>query len=158
MDLRGKPDLAASVAEAAGSHELSAWLIELATPGSRFFSLGCDLGKYRKRGEAEGRPHATGGYVQLLVDNYREWESNDYKTVAEAVASRIETVAGEHHWDVSFLLQTVQFNLDGFNDELVSLSVEFNAWAADPVVAEQSRERLVRTIRHEFKQAGRPNP
>ena len=151
LDLRGKPEAAANVAEAAESPELGAWLVELATAGSKLFSLGCDLGNYRKRKVNAGLPRATGGYVQVLAADYAHWTSNEYKAVAENVAPRIESAAGEDDWTVNFVLQTVQFNLDGFHDEAMSLTVEFNAWGTDKQLARDSRERLIRTLRLEYR-------
>ena len=154
LDLRGKPEIAAEVAEAAGSPGLRALLTDLAMPGSALFSLGCDLGTFRKRSADNGPRHATGGYVQLLATDYNRWEMDDYKALAKRLAPPIEASAGSDNWDVRFLLQTVRFNLDGFNDELVSLVATFNAWGADAAAASASRERLVSVLSDGFKQAG----
>ena len=150
VDLRGRPDSAAGVAEAARSPELAAWLVDLAQPGSALFSLGCDIGTHVERPAGKKPRHATGGYVQLLAADYARWAEAEYKAVAETWAARVESAAGDDEWDLAFLLQVVQFNLDGVNDEILSLSVDFNAWAANPAAAGRSRERLIKTIRSEF--------
>ena len=148
-DLRGRPDAAAQVAEAARSPELATWLVDLAQPTSEMFSLGCDIGIHVKRSAAEKPRHATGGYVQLLAADYMRWAEDEYKALAEPWAARVAGAAGDDEWDLAFLLQVVQFNLYAVNDEILSLSVDFNAWAADAVTAEASRERLIRTLRLE---------
>lgn len=147
VDLRGKPDDAAAVAEAADSPELRAWLVDLAKPGSALFSVGCDIGKYRKRRATDNCLHASGGYIQLLAADYAFWGPDEYKALAEPWAARVEALAGNDRWDLSFLLQTVRFNLDQVFNELVSLSVEFNTWASNAIAAKEARERLVRAVR-----------
>ena len=149
-DLRGRPEEAATVAEATESPELRAWLVDLAKPGSSMFSLGCDIGRRRKKAANDGLLHATGGYVQLLAVDYAYWEADEYKAVATPWAARVEAMVGSDHWELCFLLQLVQFNLDSMNIELTSLTVEFNARAATAAAATESRERLVRALRSEY--------
>lgn len=145
-DLRGRPNDAAVIAECRDSEELKHWLIALAEIGSPIFSLGCDIGTYRRR-KAVQHQYATGGYVQLLATDYASRDDADYRSLAERLAAAVELAAELEDWEASFLLQTVQLNLDGYRDEVTSLSVEFNAWAASAAAAKASRERLVRALR-----------
>jgi hypothetical protein len=125
---------------------LKNWLIALAAAGSPIFSLGCDIGTYRTR-KAVPRPYATGGYIQLIAADYASRDVADYKSFAERLAIPVRLLAEPEEWEASFLLQTVQLNLDGYGEEAISLSVEFNAWASSAPAARASRERLVGTLR-----------
>jgi hypothetical protein len=44
MDLRGRPDLAATIPEGSESASLKSLLVEMSKPGAPLFTLGCDLG------------------------------------------------------------------------------------------------------------------
>jgi len=146
-DLRGRPEIAAAVAEVADSPEFAAWLVELAGRESPLFSLGCDLGTFRRSKRGVVNRYASGGYIQLVGTNYRSLSEDYYKRLAESLGAHVEQSADDEQWDAGFLLQIVQLNLDGFNDETISLSVHFNAWGADPTAAKTSCELLIRTLR-----------
>ena len=145
-DLRGKPVEAAAIAECQDSDELKHWLISLARIGSPLFSLGCDIGARQYRRSSLHR-FGTGGYVQLLATNYASRNVEDYKSLSERLATKARLTAKLEKWEVAFLLQLVQLNLDGYADEVVSLNVEFNARAASPASAVASRERLILVLR-----------
>lgn len=145
-DLRGRPKDAATIAECCDSEELKHWLSALAEAGSPIFSLGCDIGSYRRR-KTVRHQYATGGYVQLLAADYASRDVADYKALAERLATPVRLAAEPEDWEAAFLLQTVQLNLDDYGDEVISLCVEFNAWADSAAAAKASRERLVLTLR-----------
>ncbi len=153
VDLRGKPEAVALIAETADSPELANWLTELASNGSPLWSLGCDVGRHVEPHGPVSRRHMTGGYVQLIAADYAHAVVEDYKRLAEVMAPIVERNVSNDIWELDFLLQTVQLNLDSFDDRTVSLSIEFNAIAETREAARASRERLIATLRTAYGEA-----
>lgn len=146
VDLRGRPDLAADIAEGSGSAALKALLVELAEPESTFFTLGCDLGAHEELWREEAVHQVAGGYVQFMCADYDGRSPEDYTTLGHAVGQMLECKAQDHDWSLHFRVKPVVFNLDGFCELTLSLDICFFAAAATAEAALASREALVSNL------------
>jgi hypothetical protein len=88
VDIRGRPDFASEIAEGAGSSAMQALLIALAQPGSKLFTIGCDIGAKRVDGDI---PYTAGGYIQIMNSEYARREPDDYARFAQAVADALKS-------------------------------------------------------------------
>lgn len=144
VDLRGRPDLAGSIAEAIGSKALRDLLVRLATPGWPAFSLGCDLGMHEEKAAPAQRRHVAGGYLHIARADYQAASSHDYHAVAQSLEAALAEKVGRRNWELAFLLQEVEMNLDGGDPRACpSLSICFYASAPNPATALHSREALI---------------
>jgi hypothetical protein len=153
VDLRGRPDLAVSIAEGSGSAALKALLVEFAEPGATFFTLGCDLGAHEEPWQEEAVRQVAGGYVQFMCADYDGRSPEDYTTLGHSVAQMLEGSAQDHEWSLYFRVKPVVFNLDNFCGLTLSLDICFFAAAATAEAAVASHEDLLsglhRTLTHE---------
>ncbi|GLR68910.1 hypothetical protein GCM10010909_35920 [Acidocella aquatica] len=145
-DTRGRPELAAAIAEGIGSTEMRALLTALAAPDAAVFSVACDLGAYREAMAPAERCEVAGGYLQLMMARYAQADAAAYIRLAEHITAGLRRGVGTQVWDVTFLLKTVQFNLDGFGGNVPSLDIWFRAFAPKPRAALAARERLLRSL------------
>ena len=89
VDTRGRPDLAERISECTQSSAMKNLLLRVAQPGSKIFSVGCDLGS--KSITEEGLPpYTAGGYIHLMSKRYACQAPDDYVRYAEAVAELME--------------------------------------------------------------------
>ena len=141
VDVRGQPELASQIAEALQSSAMKTLLVTLAQPGSKLFSVGCDLGS--KYAIEEKLPHTAGGYVHVMDVAYADRAPEDYARFAQAVAERLRKRSQRHTWRVLFKLTPVAFKLDGFSRMTGSLWIWFHAFADSERRALSSREVLI---------------
>jgi hypothetical protein len=146
VDTRGRPDIAASIPEASKSSALKRLLIQLASPNSSFFSLGCDLGAHEEKWCVETERYVAGGYVQIMFADYANRSSDDYYALATAVAREMDGRAQVHSWMLRFALGYVDFRLENAPDLIPSLWVWFYSRAFSSNVALVSREDLIRSL------------
>lgn len=146
-DLRGRPDLAAQVAEGSASDALRMLLIDLAQPQSPIFSLGCDLGAHRDN-EATFAPCFAGGYIQILGALYAQNWHDQYLALAEALENTMPPDDEAHEWELHFSLENVCMKVDGADpdDFVPTLKTHFFARADDPDAALASREALLLSL------------
>lgn len=144
IDVRGRPDLASSITEGARSPAMKHLLIALAEPGSKVFTIGCDLGT--KILEGAKFPHTAGGYLQIMDEGYAQRSPEDYARFSQAVAQMLKTTCSDHEWQVYFVLKPVRFKLDNYTDMTGSLWIWFHAFADDAKKALASREVLVSAL------------
>ena len=145
-DTRGRPDLAAWIAEGAGSAALRGLLVLAASPESAVFTAGCDLGAHRDGAAPPDRAFVAGGYVQFLRRDYTETSIAAWKSWSDAAAGAVAAQCGRAHWQVEFMLKEAHLTLDGFSGLTQSVLVNFWAMAASPSLAEASRERLIAAV------------
>lgn len=145
-DVRGNPERAAAIVEAAGSSALKALLVALAAPGSPLFTLGCDLGTSRAI-DAEGSPlHLAGGYVQVISARYSDRRPDEYHRFAKTIAGAMQGKMKRHAWRLRFVLCPARVNLDGNTEVEPSLWLWFDAAAPKAKLAAQSREDLLNAL------------
>ncbi len=141
VDLRGRPDIAAEIAEGSDSPALKRLLLQLAQPESKLFSVGCDLGT---RDNVEGYlRHAAGGYIQVMHRNYAPLSPDAYLRYAEAVEEALTEAAAGYEWFTSLVATYVQFDLDDYREITGSLVILFDARSTTPPDAQESREVLI---------------
>lgn len=146
VDLRGRPDLAASIKESAQSKALQGILIKLAQKNAPFFTLGCDLGVHEEEGRDLSSCHIAGGYLQIMDRDYSDRLPNDYLTLAYAITQELEDKAAAYNWIIRFVHKSVMFNLDDFSNIASSLWIWFYAAAATPKHAIELREILIHSL------------
>lgn len=144
VDLRGRPDLAATIAEAAGSTALHKLLVRLAVPGSPIWTLGCDLGVHDEKAAPAPRRQVAGGYLHVVRADYQAASAQDCHVLARSLESGLADKVGRRNWELAFLLQDVELHLDGGDPRpCSSLSICFYASAPNPAAAVHSREALI---------------
>jgi hypothetical protein len=141
VDVRGRPELAAEIAETSNSSAMKTLLIRLAQPGAKIFTIGCDLGTEFQKEDA--RPHVAGGYIQIMNATYAKCSPEDYARYAAGVAEKLREASRGNDWQVHFVLKPVAFKLDGFSDMTGSLWIWFHAYANTAKRALSSRETLI---------------
>lgn len=110
-DLRGHPEAAADVPEAACSPALRSWLTKFAATDSRYISIGCDTG-----GEQHDRDEAhSGGYMQFC---YSDSKLSTHRGIHHVRGRQLEAAllgdVGEDRWDVEVEVIPVDIEcLDG---------------------------------------------
>jgi hypothetical protein len=147
VDVRGRPDFASEIAEGAGSSAMQALLIALAQPGSKLFTIGCDIGAKRVDGDI---PYTAGGYIQIMNSEYARREPDDYARFAQAAADALKGEAEGHEWELQFVLKPVRFQLDNFAKMTGSLWIWFHAFGETELTAVESREVLIREMGQAF--------
>jgi hypothetical protein len=145
VDLRGRPDLAALIPEAAQSEALKALLVSLADASSPLSTLGCDLGAHVE-GKGSARRHIAGGYVQVMRRDYARASADDYLALTRAISADLEEPAADHEWTLGFTLTSVDFKLDLCTDTIPSVQIWFFARADTPEDAAASRELLIEKL------------
>jgi hypothetical protein len=77
VDARGRPDIAASIAEGSKSAALRKLLIRISEENV-YFSLGCDLGMHPEPEAKATLRQVAGGYIQVVGMDYELLSTDDY--------------------------------------------------------------------------------
>ena len=127
VDLRGRPELAASIAEAETSKALRTFLVRIAATRTTLFSIGCDLGHHVDPAAPKGRRRVAGGYIQLtssLYDRVRVWiDIDDVDQATGAVHVAFFANAKTHHDALRSRERLIAAIDRGFSDEAVDASL-----------------------------------
>lgn len=145
-DLRGDPDGARLIPEAETSPALQNLLACLAHPGSRFISIGCEIGAAENF--AAPRPHEAGGYVQVVYSDLDRC-AQDHRwqiRLAESLQATLGTAVGDHEWAVEMLITVVGAAIFGGAEQVWSPVIKFYAFGFSNHEAELSREELIKAI------------
>ena len=103
-DLRGKPDLARQIPEAARSPAMQELLAALAKSGSRYHTNGCDLGATQI---ASGFFEA-GGYIQIVFSDLHGLALIPrYETLARGLQDHLERAVEDRDWVVHFTISAI---------------------------------------------------
>lgn len=147
IDVRGRPDLAATIPEASDSEALRRILVELAQPSSLFATVGCDVGAYEKpESEADIR-YRCGGYVQLFfIDHFERWEF-DYENIITDTEEFMSSKADNYKWFIRYVIEDILLKVDNMEDTIPSMRIWFHCADQSPEAALSSREALIDTIR-----------
>ncbi|HEV8392408.1 MAG TPA: hypothetical protein VGQ35_21315 [Dongiaceae bacterium] len=146
-DLRGRPELAAEIAEAVASPALKALLVALAEPASPFFSIGCDHRPWPPA--EEGGAHQSAGYIQLIFSGL-EREAVDHRRhlqFGRDLKMRLERAVGDESWVVKLIVAAVDATDIGGPEEVWSPVIEFCALGPTEYDASASAERLIGALR-----------
>jgi hypothetical protein len=147
LDMRGRPDLAAGVAEAVRSPALTELLVALAQPGAKYFSIGCDLGAWPP--PEPGDLHQAGGYIQLAFSDLEREATHHRRQMlfGRALEAHLQRAVGADSWVVRFTIAIVNAADLGGPEQVWSLVIEFAALAETNDEANASKERLLRVLR-----------
>jgi hypothetical protein len=148
LDLRGRPDRAREIAEGHASIALRNLLINVASPDSPIFTLGCDLGSHMEPTNVPLRRRAVaGGYVQVAGIHYHRTSTEPYAALANSLVAAVRARSGADFWEINFVGKGVSFQFDGEPTGIhPSLWIWFFAGGRDEFSAMESRERLVGAI------------
>ncbi|MER8842853.1 hypothetical protein NKH86_29960 [Mesorhizobium sp. M0913] len=150
VDLRGRPELAASTAEAETSKALRAFLVRIAATRTTLFSIGCDLGHHVDPTAPKGRRRVAGGYIQLASSLYDRVGPEDWARLCNGVSDTLQESAHMDAWDVHFKLEPVWIDIDDVDQATGAVHVAFYANAKTHHDALHSRERLISAIDRGF--------
>jgi len=98
-DVRGRPDLAAQIAEGGTSKALGNLLVRAARENV-YFSLGCDLGDHQELESPAAQRQVAGGYIQVAAINYSDATTDQYDEFGKAMASELRKRAHSFHWRI----------------------------------------------------------
>ncbi|MBA1139308.1 hypothetical protein [Mesorhizobium neociceri] len=146
VDLRGRPELAAGIAEAVTSKALRAFLVRIAATQTSLFSIGCDLGHHVDPAAPKGRRRVAGGYIQLTSSHYDLVRPDDWARLCNGVSDTLQQSAPMDEWDVHFKLEPVWVEIDDVDQATGAVHVAFYANAKTHHDALRSRERLIAAI------------
>jgi len=145
VDTRGKPERIAEIPEAKESSALAALLSRLALPGSKFVSLGCDLGQHDEPKARLSMRRVAGGYVQVIAGREADYTLEFLQKAAKALETGLKARVGTDRWQVNLQLSPVLLQIDE-EVEIQSIWIWFYAKASTSEGAVASRERLIQTI------------
>lgn len=152
VDLRGRPELAASIAEAETSKALRAFLVRIANTRTTLFSIGCDLGHHVDPAAPKGRRRVAGGYIQLTCSQYDIVRPQDWARLCNGVSDTLQQSAHMDEWDVHFKLEPVWIDFDEVDQATGAVHVAFYANAKTHHDALRSRERLIAALDRGFSE------
>jgi hypothetical protein len=145
-DVRGRPDLAAQIAEGGTSKALGNLLVRAARENV-YFSLGCDLGAHQEPESPAAQRQVAGGYIQVAAINYSDATTDQYDEFGKAVASELRKRAHSFHWRIELVGTWVKFCLPGEPTVTSpSMWIWFFAAARTKEKALASRESLIGAI------------
>lgn len=145
LDLRGRPDRAKEVAEGNASAALRNLLIQVASPDSPIFTLGCDLGSHMEPTNVPVcRRAVAGGYVQVAGIHYHRTSTEAYAALANSLVAAVRPRSGTDYWEINFVGKGVSFQFEGEPTGIQpSLWIWFFGGARNEFSAMESRERLI---------------
>jgi hypothetical protein len=149
-DARGRPDLAAQIAEGGTSKALGNLLVRAARENVYFF-LGCDLGDHQELESPVAQRQVAGGYIQVAAINYSDATTEQYDEFGKAVVSELRKRAHSFHWRIELVGTWVKFCLP--SEPTVtspSMWIWFFATARTKEKALASRESLIGAISDVF--------
>jgi len=153
-DVRGRPELALEIQEAARSPALKELLAALAQPASAYFSIGCDLRPWLPA--EPGHPHQTAGYIQLAFSDL-DGAAADHRRhllLGRDLKAHLQRAVGDDSWVVKLVVATVSTAEIGGPEQIWSPVIEFCALGATDHDASASAERLLGALR-DFMVPGR---
>ena len=147
-DLRGRPDLAAKVAEAENSPALRALLIALADKDSPFFSLGCDVGEHEEPMDDGTKTPVAGGYIDIICADYDSRGDDEYRRLADAIEESMSPDAQGYSWAINFGIKPCCFQVDGYkgDDVVVALCIGFYSAGSTAAEARANREVMLDSL------------
>jgi hypothetical protein len=149
-DVRGRPDLAAQIAEGGTSKALGNLLVRAARENV-YFSFGCDLGDHQELESPAAQRQVAGGYIQVAAINYSDATTDQYDEFGKAMASELRKRAHSFHWRIELVGTWVKFCLP--SEPAVtspSMWIWFFAAARTKEKALASRESLIGAISDVF--------
>jgi len=146
VDARGRPDIAAEIAEGDGSSELRRLLIRIAEE-NLYFSLGCDLGMHPEPEAKVTLRRVAGGYVQVVGIDYSALSTDDYDEFGNRVDRALRARSQGRNWRLWLQGCYVNFNFAHQPAVLApSMWLWFFAKAKTDGKAIEEREYLIATL------------
>ena len=99
VDARGRPDIAASIAEGSESAALRKLLIRISEENV-YFSLGCDLGMHPEPEAKVALRQVAGGYVQVVGMDYELLSTNDYDEFGKCFERGLRAKSQGRNWRI----------------------------------------------------------
>lgn len=145
-DVRGRPDVAAQIAEGGESKALRDLLVRIASENV-YFSLGCDLGDHLEPDSTAAQRQVAGGYIQIAAIKYSNATTAQYDEFCKIMEPALRKQARSSHWRVEFVGTWVKFCLpDEPATTVPSMWIWLFAAARTKAKAMASREVLIGAI------------
>lgn len=143
VDARGRPDLAASIAEGGESSALKTLLVRIAEENV-YFSLGCDLGLHPEPEAKVTLRQVAGGYVQVAGVGYEQLSTNDYDKFGNRIERQLRAKSQGRNWRLWLEGRFVDFRFaDRPPVNVPSMWIWFFAKAKTVGRAVEGREELI---------------
>jgi hypothetical protein len=146
VDARGRPDIAASIAEGSESAALRKLLIRISEENV-YFSLGCDLGMHPEPEAKATLRQVAGGYIQVVGMDYELLSTDDYDEFGKCFEAGLRVKSQGRIWRI--WLEGCYVNFKFPDQPLVtapSMWIWFFAPARTKEKAVASRESLIDAI------------
>lgn len=152
VDTDGHPERIDEIPEVVWSESLRALLLDLASPGSDYISLGCDLGEDKKPERRLSTRWVAGGYVQIMARDREHQGVPALQQLAKTIEARLNQESGKDNWEADLALVPVV--LANENDVMLqSIWAWFHARASTLERARGSRERLLIAFRDALRKS-----
>jgi|ERR1700737_56056 hypothetical protein len=143
VDARGRPDIAASIAEGSESAELKKLLVRISEENI-YFSLGCDLGKHEEPEAKAPLRQVAGGYVQVVGIDYEGLSTDQYDEFGDRVQRALRAKSQGRNWRLWLQGCFVNFKFPGRPAIMApSMWIWFFARAKNEERAIEAREELI---------------
>jgi hypothetical protein len=143
VDARGRPDIAASIAEGSESAELKKLLVRISEENI-YFSLGCDLGKHEEPEAKAPLRQVAGGYVQVVGIDYEGLSTDQYDEFGDRVQRALRAKSQGRNWRLWLQGCFVNFKFPGRPAvKAPSMWIWFFARAKNEERAIEAREELI---------------
>jgi hypothetical protein len=113
VDARGRPDIAASIAEGSESAALRKLLIRVSEENV-YFSLGCDLGMHPEPEAKVTLRQVAGGYIQVVGMDYELLSTDDYDNLTSIssadCAQNLKAAVGEYGSRAAMLISNFRIS------------------------------------------------
>ncbi len=124
VDARGRPDIAASIAEGSDSAALRRLLIRISEENV-YFSLGCDLGMHSEPEAKATLRQVAGGYVQVVGMDYELLSTDDYDEFGKCFEWGLRTKSQGRNWRICLQGRYVNFK---FPDQPTMMTPSMWIW------------------------------
>jgi hypothetical protein len=146
VDARGRPDVAASIAEGSESAALRNLLIRISEENV-YFSLGCDLGTHPEPEAKATLRQVAGGYVQVVGMDYERLSTDNYDEFGSRIERGLRAKSQGRSWRLWLQGCYVDFKLPDRPAVMApNMWIWFFARAKTEKRAVEGREELIATL------------
>jgi hypothetical protein len=149
IDLRGRPAQARAIVEAQPSPAFRDLLVQLADPGSRYFSIGCELGGMELPAADGTVNFSAGAYLQIAASDLHSnvaLHRGEQEKLADRLRDHLEPLSEGHSWQVECIVSVIMAEALGGPEQIWSPLIYMHAQGSSPEAAVQSAEVLFASL------------